>query len=203
MSKTDRAAIAGTETLPTDPGKGTEENGSTQEVPTGRVDVSDLDLTLEQELEQIREQLQEQQRITAEAQENFLRARADIENYRKRARQEMDEVRRYGLGDLVANLLPVLDDLERAQEAAQSSQNAEALREGVALIYSKLQDVLGKAGVEPIEAVGQPFDARYHEAIMQVEAGKGHEPNMVVEELRRGYRIHDRVLRASLVKVSS
>src|SRR5262245_28254315 len=118
----------------------------------------DLELTLEQELEELREQLQEQQRIAAEAQDNFLRARADIDNYRRRARQEMEDVRRFGVEQIVTNLLPVLDDLERALEAAESSENAAALREGVSLIYTKLRDVLTKAGVEPIAAVGERFD---------------------------------------------
>jgi molecular chaperone GrpE len=164
---------------------------------------TELDLTLEQELEELREQLQEQQRIAAEAQENFLRARADIDNYRRRARQEMEDVRRYGAEQIVGNLLPVLDDLERALEAADASENTAALREGVSLIYNKLQDVLTKAGVEPIAAVGEPFDPALHEAIMRVEAQSGQPPDTVVEELRRGYRLNDRVIRASMVKVAA
>src|SRR5436190_7124552 len=84
---------------------------------------SDLDVTLEQELESLRDQLQEQQRVAAEAQDNFLRARADIDNYRRRARQEMEDVRRYGIEELVVGLLPVLDNFERALEAAHSTPN--------------------------------------------------------------------------------
>jgi molecular chaperone GrpE len=163
----------------------------------------DLNLTPEPELEELREQLQEQQRIAAEAQDNFLRARADIDNYRRRARQEMEDVRRYGVEQIVTNLLPVLDDLERALGAAESSENAAALREGVSLIYNKLSDVLAKAGVEPIMAVGEPFDPALHEAIMAVEGQPGQPAETVVEELRRGYRLNDRVIRASMVKVAA
>jgi molecular chaperone GrpE len=163
----------------------------------------DLDLTLEQEMEELREQLQEQQQIAAEAQDNFLRARADIDNYRRRARQEMEDVRRYGVEQIVTNLLPVLDDLERALDAAESSENAAALREGVSLIYNKLRDVLAKVGVEPITAVGESFDPALHEAIMRVEGQPGQPADTVVEELRRGYRLNDRVIRASMVKVAA
>lgn len=163
----------------------------------------DLDLTLGQELEALREQLQEQQRIAADAQDNFLRARADIDNYRRRARQEMEDVRRFGVEQIVTNLLPVVDDLERALEAAEVSENAAALREGVSLIYNKLRDVLTKAGVEPIVAVGESFDPSLHEAIMKVEGEPGQAAETVVEELRRGYRLNDRVIRASMVKVAA
>jgi molecular chaperone GrpE len=178
-----------------------EAEGAMEATDEGRT--ADLDVALERELEDLREQLQEQQRIAAEAQENFLRARADIDNYRRRARQEMEDVRRYGVEQIVANLLPVLDDFERALDAAQSSENADALREGVSLIYNKLQDVLTKAGVEVIPAVGQPFDPTQHEAVMRVESEKGQAPDTVVEELRRGYRLNDRVVRASMVKVAA
>jgi molecular chaperone GrpE len=168
----------------------------------GEARASDLDVTLERELEQLKEQLQEQQRIAAEAQDNFLRARADIDNYRRRARQEMDDVRRYGVEQIITSLLPVLDNFERALGAAQTSENSDALKEGISLIYRQLQEVLTKAGVEPIQAAGQPFDPQLHEAIMQVEAPAGTAPNTVVEELRTGYRLGDRVIRASLVKVA-
>jgi molecular chaperone GrpE len=162
----------------------------------------DLGLTLEQELENLKEQLQEQQRIAAEAQDNFLRARADIDNMRRRLRQENEEVQRYGNEQLITGLLPVLDNLQRALDASQATPNSDALKEGVSLISKQFQDVLAKAGVAPIEAVGQPFDPSLHEAIMQVEAPDGVAPNTVVEELRRGYRLNDRVIRASLVKVA-
>jgi molecular chaperone GrpE len=182
---------------------GTEEMGRRGDGGAEQGSPVDLDLTLEQELEELREQLQEQQRIASEAQDNFLRARADIDNYRRRARQEMEDVRRYGVEQIVTNLLPVLDDLERALGAAETSENAAALREGVSLIYNKLRDVLTKAGVEPIEAVGERFDPTFHEAIMRVEGQPDQPADTVVEELRRGYRLNDRVIRASMVKVAA
>jgi molecular chaperone GrpE len=114
----------------------------------------------------------------------------------------MDDVRRHGIEELVVNLLPVLDNFERAVEAAQSTPKSDALQEGVALIQRQLQDVLTKAGVEPITALGETFDPNLHEAMMQVEAPDEMEPNTVVEELRRGYRLHERVIRPSLVKVA-
>jgi molecular chaperone GrpE len=97
----------------------------------------------------------------------------------------------------------VLDNLERALQAAESTQNFEALRDGVSLTHKQLLESLGKSGLEPIEAVGKPFDPALHEAIMQVEASNGQAPNTVVEELRKGYTLNGRVLRASLVKVAA
>ena len=135
--------------------------------------------------------------------DQLQRTRAEFANYQKRAKAQADANQAYAVGGLALDLLAVLDNFERAMDAAQSSQNADALHEGISLIYKQLQEALTKAGVEPIVAVGQPFDPTQHEAIMQVEAGNGHEPNTVVEELRRGYRLHDRVIRASLVKVAA
>src|SRR5438270_849392 len=86
--------------------------------------------------------------------------------------------------------------------AAQTSANSDGSREGISLIYKQLQEVLTKAGVQAIQAVGQPFDPQLHEAIAQVDAPDGTEPNTVIEELRTGYRLNDRVIRASLVKVA-
>jgi molecular chaperone GrpE len=161
----------------------------------------DLEDSLEAEMQYLAERLAESQRIAADNNDKFLRAVADLDNYRRRARQEMDEVRKFGNEQLISDLLGVLDNFERAVQAAETSQNAEALRDGVSLIHRQLLDTLAKAGLEPIEALHQPFDPTLHEAIMQVEAEE-HEPNTVVEELRKGYQLHGRLIRPSLVKVS-
>jgi molecular chaperone GrpE len=163
----------------------------------------ELERSLEEELAALSDRLAEQERVATENHDKFMRALADLENYRRRARQELEEVRLYGNETLISNLLGVMDNLERALQAAESSQNFEALRDGVSLTHKQLLESLGKSGLQPIEAVGKPFDPSLHEAIMQVEAGEGQEPNTVVEELRKGYTLHGRVLRASLVKVAA
>jgi molecular chaperone GrpE len=163
----------------------------------------ELERSLEAELAVLSDRLAEQERVAAENHDKFMRALADLENYRRRARQESEEVRLYGNEKLISNLLGVLDNLERALQAAESTQNFEALRDGVSLTHKQLLESLGKSGLEPIEAVGKPFDPALHEAIMQVEASNGQAPNTVVEELRKGYTLNGRVLRASLVKVAA
>ncbi|MCL5982793.1 MAG: nucleotide exchange factor GrpE [Firmicutes bacterium] len=125
------------------------------------------------------------------------RLQADFDNYRKRVRAEMQDWATHSLCDLVRELLPVIDNLERAKQAAGTT---EALLAGVDLVHKQFVSVLEKYGLNMIEACGIQFDPSLHHAIMQVE---GAEPeNTVVEELQKGYRLKDRVLRASLVKVA-
>jgi molecular chaperone GrpE len=151
----------------------------------------------------LREQLQEQQRAATEAQDRYIRTLADFDNYRKRQNSALEDARRYANESLIADLLPIVDNFDRALEAEGSQENASPILEGVRLIQRQLYDTLRKAGLEPIPAVGEPFDPTVHEAIMQVPPAPGQPPHQVVEELRKGYRLNGRVLRASLVKVTS
>ena len=135
-----------------------------------------------------------------EEQSRYLRLAADFDNFKKRARQERQEIRKYAAATVAEKLLPVLDDIERAMQRVPEGTD-ESWLHGLRLTLQKLQDVLASVGVEPIEAVGQPFDPRLHEAIATEESSE-HAEGTVVEELRRGYRIRDRVLRPSLVKLA-
>jgi molecular chaperone GrpE len=139
----------------------------------------------------------------AELKDRYLRSLAEMDNVRRRARLDAEEARKFANETLMAELLPVLDNLARALEAAEQTTNFEALQSGVEQTRRKLAEVLGRAGLERIEAVGRPFDPNVHEAIMQVEPRDGQGPNEVVEELQAGYMLNDRVLRPSLVKVTS
>ncbi|HUG92194.1 MAG TPA: nucleotide exchange factor GrpE [Planctomycetaceae bacterium] len=133
--------------------------------------------------------------------ESWLRAQAELENYRKRVQREMDEARRYQVLPLARDVLPVLDNLRRAIAAAEEGGDPSGLVEGVRLVLQQFEDILARHHVTPIEAVGQPFDPNLHEALQQVPA-PGVPPMTVVEEFQRGYRLHDRVLRPSQVVVS-
>jgi molecular chaperone GrpE len=125
------------------------------------------------------------------------RLQADFDNFRKRVKAEKGEWNTQALSDLVRELLPVIDNLERAKDAAGS---AEALASGVDLVYRQFVSVLEKQGLSTIEACGTEFDPNCHHAIMQVEC---EEPeNKVVEEMQKGYRLNERVLRPSMVKVA-
>ena len=157
---------------------------------------------IEEDLTSLMQRLQEQEQAAADSHDKFLRTLADFDNYRRRTRQEMEDASRFANQKLISDLLPVLDNFERALQHSEGNGGGEAVREGVLLTQKQLFDTLAKHGVEPIEAVGKPFDPQFHEAIMRVEPAPDQEPGTVAEELRKGYTLHGRVLRASLVKVA-
>jgi molecular chaperone GrpE len=132
--------------------------------------------------------------------ERLLRQAAEFDNYRKRTERERREMAQYAAGDLLETLLPVVDDFERALQA-EAGSDAAAYRKGVELIYKQLQDLLAKRGVTPIEAVGAPFDPRFHQAVTY-EPSPGHAEGEVLEVVRRGYMHGDRLLRPAMVKVA-
>ncbi len=129
-----------------------------------------------------------------------MRERADLENYRKRVQREKEDLLKYGNEALLLEILPVIDNMERALSHA-SEESISGVIEGVELTLSMLRAALNKFGVSPIEAAGKLFDPAYHQAMAQVES-KEHAPNTVIEEFQKGYMLNDRLLRASLVSVA-
>jgi molecular chaperone GrpE len=130
-----------------------------------------------------------------------LRSRAEFANYQKRAKQQADADRVYAVGSLAKDLLDPLDNLSRAIDALRAS-GAEGITAGLDLVQRQLLEVLAKHGVEPIPALGEPFDPNLHEALVQ-QPTADHPEGTVVGELSKGYKIRDRVLRPSKVAVSS
>ncbi len=130
--------------------------------------------------------------------DRLARAQAEFENARRRAAKEQQDFRDYAAADAIKSLLPIVDSFERALQV--KSQPGD-FRSGVELIYKQLQDALAKLGVQAIPAKGEPFDPRFHEAIEMVETSDtpDHE---VIEELQRGYKMKDRLLRPAMVKVA-
>jgi molecular chaperone GrpE len=139
-----------------------------------------------------------QQDLT-EANEKFLRGQAELENYRKRVRREMEEERRYALLPFAKDLLTVVDNLERA---IASGQEGQGLLEGVKMVSAQLQNVLNQHQCVRIETVGQPFDPNVHQAIAQ-EASSEHPAGTVTREAQSGYKLFDRVIRPAQVFVST
>jgi molecular chaperone GrpE len=131
--------------------------------------------------------------------DRLARLQAEFENFRKRSQREQQEFREYALSDAVKQLLPILDSLDRALMAEGVS--GEDFRSGVELIDRQFHDVLTRLGVEPIAAQGQPFDPSLHHAIQMVETTEVPD-HQVIDELQRGYRLRDRVLRAAMVRVA-
>jgi molecular chaperone GrpE len=136
-----------------------------------------------------------------EAHERMLRAVADLDNYKKRAHKEKEEVQKFGNERLLRDFVPVMDNLERALEHARSNADFEGLLTGVAMTRKQFEEALGRHGVKSFPAVGQPFDPHLHEAMQQVDAPDV-PPNHVVSELLRGYTLNERLIRPALVVVS-
>jgi molecular chaperone GrpE len=150
----------------------------------------------------LRAQLAEANRRADAEHDAFLRARADYQNFKRRAEDERESIRSLIASDLLKNLLPVVDNFERALAAATQTQDYDKLISGVNAVYRQLQDFLAKEGVETIEAVNQPFDPNLHDAVMRDETSDQPD-NTVVEELQKGYALRGRVLRPTMVKVAT
>jgi molecular chaperone GrpE len=140
----------------------------------------------------------------AEAQKNrdqLLRVAADFDNYKKRSRREIADAVKVSREDLLRELLPVFDNLERASAHAGTATDTKALADGISMVQRQFVDVLGKLGIERVAAAGQPFDPAVHEAVQHLETDE-YAPGVVAAELQAGYRTGDRVLRPALVVVA-
>lgn len=152
------------------------------------------------EAELLRQQLRLKEEEAKNNYDRLIRQTAEVENFKKRALRDKEEAIRYANETLVKELLPIIDNLERAISHARGGNGA-SLVEGVEMILKGLFDALGKYGVSQISAIGQPFDPQLHEAMAQVETDTD-APNTVLEEHQKGYLLKDRLLRPALVTVA-
>ena len=153
-------------------------------------------------LEELEKHVSKLERELSEMKDRYLRAQADLENFRRRTRKEKEEQAKYAALPVVKALLPALDNLERALDAARSENaSSDGLGQGVEMVTKQMFDILKEFGLESIPSVGEPFNPEFHEAVMTVESDE-HESGTVVEELQKGYLLKDRVIRPSMVKVS-
>ena len=135
--------------------------------------------------------------------DQLLRRQAEFENYRKRMERERGEVYQRARAEVLLELLPVLDNFERALSSFESTGgDSEAFLQGVRLIHKQLKDAVTRLGLQPVESVGQTFDPHLHEAVT-IEASDEHEENTIIEEFERGYKLGDRLLRPAKVKVAA
>lgn len=135
------------------------------------------------------------------AENRYLRLQADFDNSRRRARLDLEANEKYKAQSLITDLLPALDNFERALAMTADNEQTKSLLQGMEMVYKSLVEALKKEGVEPIEAVGQEFDPHKHQAVMQVE-DENFGSNIVVDEFQKGYLLKDRVIRPSMVKVN-
>ena len=152
-------------------------------------------------LDELQQQLDESQAQAEEHMRAWQRTAADYSNYKRRTDEERDTVAVFANALLIGKLLAVLDDFDRALDHVPPDTD-DAWVEGVRLVERKLRSVLEAEGVTPIESIGQPFDPNVHEAVVHEETAD-YPDNHVIDELQRGYRLHDRVLRPALVKVAN
>ncbi|AJK66108.1 heat shock protein GrpE [Bacillus amyloliquefaciens KHG19] len=151
--------------------------------------------------EALQHQIDELQGLLDEKENKLLRVQADFENYKRRSRLEMEAAQKYRSQNVVTEILPALDNFERALQVEAESEQTKSLLQGMEMVRRQLMDALEKEGVQAIEAVGQEFDPNLHQAVMQVE-DENFGSNIVIEELQKGYKLKDRVIRPSMVKVN-
>lgn len=172
-------------------------------------EVEDNDTTAESTVEVIEDtagisleaELLGKERLLEEASDRYKRLQADFDNFRRRTRQEKEELSNIVAQNVILELLPVLDNFERALSSV-ATQDADKMLSGVEMIYRQLAQVLEKSGLTTVEAVGKAFDPQQHEAVMRVEDAE--QPDgTIVEELQKGYAVRGKVIRPSMVKVVS
>jgi molecular chaperone GrpE len=150
----------------------------------------------------LEEKLEEAKKEAAQSYDRFLRVAAELENYKKRASRDMEELRKYATEGLLKDLLPVVDNLERAIHSAnQADGSDDGIVVGIEMTLKEVEKILEKNQVKAVHAVGMPFDPVYHQAFM-TEDSEEYPENTVVQEFQRGYTLHDRLLRPSMVIVS-
>lgn len=181
----------------------TEENLAGGEVHDGGEEVLEdvQDVSLEEKVLTLEAELKQSKEQADEYYERLQRLQAEFDNFRKRTQKEKEETVKYAAERVVEAMLPVIDNFERAVFSSQSNQDFKSFSQGVEMILKQMQNALVREGLTPIEAVGQPFDPKLHDAVMQVDS-TDYPENTVVEELQKGYYLKEKVLRPSMVKVS-
>jgi molecular chaperone GrpE len=149
----------------------------------------------------IETRLQEKEKEAQDNYDRYLRLSAELENYKKRAEKEKGETYKFANENLLKDLLPVLDNLERALEHGRDAVNSKALLEGVEMTQKGLWAVMEKHGISRVEAMGEVFDPNHHEAVMVQEDAQS-PPGVVISQLQKGYRLHNRLVRPAMVIVS-
>ncbi len=174
-----------------------------QSIANGEMAVEELSIeeVLERSVEELACELDESRGLVLDYLNHLQRLTAEFDNYKKRTDKERAEIIEYASFDLVAELIDVMENMERGIASARESQDMDSILKGMEMVYNQLKNILESRGLEPIDAVGQKFDHQCHEAMMKEQTDECPN-NTVIEEFQRGYRIKDRVVRYSKVKLS-
>ncbi|MFD2926020.1 nucleotide exchange factor GrpE [Halobacillus naozhouensis] len=179
-----------------------EKDQQEQEIIEPETDEETVEFDREQsETEESSDELSQLQQEKEEVQNRLLRLQADYDNFRRRTSKEREADRKYRSQSIVEELIPVLDNFERALQVEVDGDTAQNFANGMKMVYDQFLEALVKEGVEEIPAQGEEFDPNLHQAVMQVE-DDNFESNVVVEQLQKGYRLNDRVIRPAMVKVN-
>ncbi len=154
-----------------------------------------------QQIKELTEQIEKLNQQINEVNEKYLRVVAEFDNFKKRKEKEFQNLLNTANREVFLELLPIIDDFERSLNTKTKKETLKSFREGVELIYKKLTQTLEKFGLEPIDSLDHPFDPELHDALMQVEV-KEKDSNIVVEEIEKGYKLNDNVLRHAKVIVN-
>lgn len=154
------------------------------------------------ELEKLKEQLEESNAKVAEIHDKYIRLYSEFDNFRKRTQKEKIDIIKNASEDMIVNLLPIIDDFERALANFDSSEEMASTKEGVSLIYQKMMRILNQKGLKLIEAKDKIFDTDFHEAITFIPLPEGVEPNTVIDEIEKGYLLNEKVIRYSKVVIA-
>lgn len=169
-----------------------------EEIVAEAVEDTEKQISVEEKLTAEIEALKKELEVTKNA---YYKAYADTENTKRRLQQDFERSNKYKLQGFGLDVLPVLDNLERALAIQSENEEVKNFAKGFEMIHKQLIEILEKEGIQEIEALNKPFDPNYHHAIMQ-EPKEGVESSMVIEVFQKGYMLKDRILRPSLVKVS-
>ncbi len=198
MGKNDKQA---NKAIASEPISGTQDDKTPEPDRGGPVDQPEEKSQPVDEVERLRGELESKTDEVQKVNDKYLRVAAEFENYKRRAQRDQNDTVRFANQKLVQDLLPTLDSLERAIQCGQEPSGSDGLLQGVELTLKQLLDTLTKMGVNQISSVGEPFDPSKHQAVGQVESGTV-PPNSVVDELQKGYFLHDRILRPAMVLVA-
>ena len=171
--------------------------GSEEEAPE---EAAAADAAMQEEIEALKGQVDGLNKDLQEKKDRLLRLQADFDNFRRRSAKEREEISAVVTQNFCKDMLPLLDNFERAMAA--ETKDVEAFQKGVEMIFTQFQEILNKNGLEHIEAVGQKFDPNFHQAVMRVEDPEK-EDDTVAQELQKGYMVKGRVIRPSMVQVVS
>ncbi|MEK3807892.1 nucleotide exchange factor GrpE [Bacillus sp. FSL H8-0547] len=192
------------ESLKENQAAGQEETVISQEEEAAEAQAGQEEAVQEQgsdELSEAKAKIEELEAKLSDTENRMYRLQADLDNFRRRARLDMESAQKYRSQNLITDILPALDNFERALKIDTDDEKTQSLLQGMDMVYRQLIQALQNEGAEAIQAEGQPFDPHLHQAVMQVE-DENFEAGTVIEEFQKGYKLKDRIIRPAMVKVN-